>query len=460
MHEVPEPPLLRANTRSRSYANGERKGHTESSLEQTVGEMKRLRSTRNEKALSTTFRKARASRVIEGPRPGSAGADGSDSRNHNFQIIEDQDANGETRTELAFGNNDALTLDDIPRIVAAEQAKEQRPNAYRHARNQLMSGGTRQPKLLNGHQRGVSAGNELNMNEPTTMRQSKYFSELSALEYFIVRHVAVLSMSPLVEGHFNLEELLSLIESRKPTFWGKFGKAFKQDGSKGKKKKGVFGIPLETLIEKDSAESTQGVGPGALRIPAIVDESVSAMRQMDMSVEGVFRKNGNLRRLNEMIERIDNKDDTVDLEKENPVQIAVLLKRFLRNLPEPVLTFKLHRLFIVSQSKSLHILLVSHNLNFHQKSRMRKSVAEFFISLAVCYRSRIVIPWKSYFPSLTGPRPFRISTRNLAAKWTLTISLPSSHQIFFMFRTTLPKIVSWLSKLLRHLSSTTTSWLR
>jgi hypothetical protein len=34
-------------------------------------------------------------------------------------------ANGETVTDLTFGAQDALTLDDIPRIVAAEQAKEQ-----------------------------------------------------------------------------------------------------------------------------------------------------------------------------------------------------------------------------------------------------------------------------------------------------------------------------------------------
>jgi hypothetical protein len=32
--------------------------------------------------------------------------------------------------------------DDIPRLAAAEQAKEQRPNAYKHARNQLLPSGT------------------------------------------------------------------------------------------------------------------------------------------------------------------------------------------------------------------------------------------------------------------------------------------------------------------------------
>ncbi|KAI9676547.1 MAG: hypothetical protein M1817_000706 [Caeruleum heppii] len=352
-----DPPLLRSNTRSKSYA-GRTDDQPESSYAQTLGDIRRLKSTRMDKHLSTTIKKARTSRIIDGPegrsvRPGSAGADGSDGRNLGFQIVEERDPNGDTSTDLTYGHQDALTLDDIPRIVAAEQAKEQRPNAYKHARNQLISAGGAQPRLLNGHQRDLSGGQELEKlaaGEQSVHRAKKYFSELSALEYFIVRHVAVLSMEPLLEGHFNLEELLGLIESRKPTFWVKFGKAFKNDGRKAGKKKGVFGVSLDVLVEKDGAESTFGIGPGALRIPALVDDAVSAMKQMDMSVEGVFRKNGNIRRLKELADVIDNKGgDAVDLNKENPVQVAALLKKFLRELPDPLLTLKLHRLFITSQ---------------------------------------------------------------------------------------------------------------
>ncbi len=322
--------------------------------------MKRLRSTRMDKHLSTTIKKARTSRIIDGPegrsiRPGSAGADGSDMRTHGFHIVEDRDANGEARTDLTFGNHDALTLDDIPRIVAAEQAKEQRPNAYKHAKNQLIGSGGRQPKLYSGHQRDVSGGHDLDRNaagDSLPQRPKRYFSELSALEYFIVRHVAVLSMEPLLEGHYNLEDLLGLIESRKPTnFWGKFGKAFKNDRARAGKKKGVFGVSLDLLVERDGVESTYGVGPGALRVPGVLDDSISAMRRMDMSVEGVFRKNGNIKGLKDLAERIDAKAEDVDLTKENPVQVAALLKRFLRQLPDPLLTFKLHRLFITSQSE-------------------------------------------------------------------------------------------------------------
>ena len=334
-----------------------------SSYEQTVGEMKRLRSTRMDKHLSTTIRKARTSRIIDGPegqsiRPGSAGAEGSERRNNGIHIVEDRDANGQARTELTFGNQDALTLDDIPRIVAAEQAKEQRPNAYRHAKNQLIGGGGRPPKLVSGHQRDLSGGNELD-NVPSDglpQRTKRYFSELSALEYFIVRHVAVLSMQPLLEGYYTLEELLGLIETRKPTFWGKFGKAFKNDKPRSGKKKGVFGVPLDALVDREGVESTYGLGPGALKVPSLLDDSIAAMRQMDMSVEGVFRKNGNIRGLKDLADRLDAKEDEVDLTKESPVQVAALLKRFLRELPDPLMTYKLHKLWITSQSRSAIML--------------------------------------------------------------------------------------------------------
>ncbi|KAH8820302.1 hypothetical protein F5884DRAFT_41808 [Xylogone sp. PMI_703] len=362
---VEEPPLLRSDTRSKSYGGATGPAEDtprDASYENTLNDIRRLRSTRMERHLSSTIKKARTSRIMDGPegrsvRPGSAGGDGTDPKDAgNFQIVEERDANGEGRTELTFGKQDALTLDDIPRIVAAEQAKEQRPNAYKHARHDMFRMSITEPKLINGHQRKFSAGNELEqaaLNEPSGQRREgmkRYFSELSALEYFIVRHVAVIAMQPLLEGHFTMEELLNLIESRKPTFWNKMGKAFKNDNKKVGKKKGVFGVPLEVIIEKDGADSTDGIGPGTLRIPAIVDDAIAAMRKMDLSVEGVFRKNGNIKRLNDTSAAIDKDGcDAVDLTKENVVQVAALLKKYLRELPDPLMTFKLHKLWIVSQ---------------------------------------------------------------------------------------------------------------
>lgn len=77
--------------------------------------MKRLRSTRMDKQLSTTIKKARTSRIIDGPeglstRPGSAGADGSDRKNNDFKIIEDRDAPGKVEPILLSATKMRLRL--------------------------------------------------------------------------------------------------------------------------------------------------------------------------------------------------------------------------------------------------------------------------------------------------------------------------------------------------------------
>lgn len=175
----------------------------------------------------------------------------------------------------------------------------------------------------------------------------KFFPELSGLESFNVRHLAVLTMHPLLEQEFSLDELLTFIESRKqPTFWKNLGKAFKNDKSKNVKKKGVFGVPLEIILERDGADSTDGVGPGTLRIPAVVDDIIASMRKMDLSVEGVFRKNGNIKKQQEMVEKINQEGcDVVNFMEQPVVQLAALLKRYLRDLPDPLMTHKLYRLW-------------------------------------------------------------------------------------------------------------------
>ena len=68
-----------------------------------------------------------------------------------------------------------------------------------------------------------------------------------------------------------------------------------------------------------------------------------------MSVEGIFRKNGNIRRLKALTDAIARDPSSVDLTQDNAVQLAALLKKFLRELPDPLMTFKLYRLWVASQ---------------------------------------------------------------------------------------------------------------
>ncbi|SPC62013.1 related to GTPase-activating protein of the rho/rac family (LRG1 protein) [Ustilago sp. UG-2017b] len=207
-------------------------------------------------------------------------------------------------------SEDGITLADIPHMLEAEQAREQH--------RLLPSEGTR------------------------------CISELSALELFIVKHMAVMYLQQsALRDHVNLDDLIEFIETRKNTFWGKIFKGGKD--KKEIKKKGVFGIPLEILVERNGADSTLGASAAHLRVPSFIDDVISAMKQMDLSVEGIFRKNGNIRRLKELSEALDRDSSSVNLLDDNPVQLAALLKKFLRELPDPLMTFKLHKLFVMSQ---------------------------------------------------------------------------------------------------------------
>lgn len=67
-------------------------------------------------------------------------------------------------------------------------------------------------------------------------------------------------------------------------------------------------------------------------------------------MEGIFRKNGNIRKLKTVTENLDRDPRAVgELKDDNPIQLAALIKKFLRDLPEPLLTFKLFKLFISTQ---------------------------------------------------------------------------------------------------------------
>ncbi|KAH8983177.1 hypothetical protein EDB86DRAFT_3106521 [Lactarius hatsudake] len=220
---------------------------------------------------------------------------------------------------------EGITLADIPQLAEAAQAMEQRRSLPRQS-------------LV------------------------PYVAELTPLELAIVRHAAVVVLyrSPL-RDQVDLDEILEMVEVKKQGFWGKL---FKGNDKKNIKKKGLFGVPLELLVEREGADSLHGASRATLRVPSFIDDVISAMRQMDMSVEGIFRKTGNIRRRKELIVALDRDESSVDWSTEHPVQIAALLKQFFRDLPDPLLTFKLHRLLLASaglqndedRKRLLHVL--------------------------------------------------------------------------------------------------------
>ena len=158
---------------------------------------------------------------------------------------------------------DGITLADLPQIVEAAQAREQHRSLPRQS-------------------------------------AIPFIAELKPLELVIVKHLAVLALqrSPLRDS-FELDEILELVELKKASFWNKIFKA--GNDKKNVKKKGesvvigfcarlrtqlfnvtagVFGIPLEQLVEREGSDSLHGASRFPLRVPSFIDDVVSAMRQM------------------------------------------------------------------------------------------------------------------------------------------------------------------------------------
>ena len=307
-------------------------------------------------------------------------------------------------TSNLLKNEKGLTLDDIPRIVSSEQAREYRPNAFRFQKRNYETATSTLPvpkpvrKRLSKSLKAASSGaevakaptdNQVNVQSTrheksasasdadrrveledsvlgtaektataaspdlqagTPLHQTtKRFSELSPLQHEQLRHVAAFALHILLSDQLTLEDCVSFIDvQRTPSFWEKvFGGNKKSAYSNVHK---IFGEPLEAVSAKYGVDSDLGVGPEKLRIPALVDEIINAMRTKDLSAEGVFRLNGNIRRLKKLMGEIDAHPNTVpDLYSENQIQLAALLKKFARGLPDPLLTFKLYDLFILSQ---------------------------------------------------------------------------------------------------------------
>lgn len=199
----------------------------------------------------------------------------------------------------------------------------------------------------------------------------RFLSELSALESFMVRQFAVVALHPLISDYFSLNELMELVEMRKMSIWEKMVSSLKGSSKRASRQKsdGTFGVSLELLVDQHGVNSDLAFSPGQVRIPLAVDVCIQALYRSDLESEGVFRKNGNIKRLRQMADIMDGDPSlrTVqwNLAKHNAVQLAALLKKFLRDLPEPLLTFKLHEMFCVSQKldsasqqkECLHLLL-------------------------------------------------------------------------------------------------------
>lgn len=104
----------------------------------------------------------------------------------------------------------------------------------------------------------------------------------------------------------------------------------------------VFGVSLARLYERDG-----------LAVPQVVYQCITAVDFYGLTVEGIYRLSGSVPHVNKLKGMFDTNSDSPNLDFRNPENffhdvnsVAGLLKQFLRDLPDPLLTREHYTAFI------------------------------------------------------------------------------------------------------------------
>lgn len=108
-----------------------------------------------------------------------------------------------------------------------------------------------------------------------------------------------------------------------------------------------FGVSLQYLKDKNQGEL----------IPPVLRATVTHLRQKGLRTEGLFRRSASVQTVRE-VQRLYNQGKPVDFDDYGDIHIpAAILKTFLRELPQPLLTFEAYEqiLGITSVESSLRV---------------------------------------------------------------------------------------------------------
>ena len=207
-------------------------------------------------------------------------------------------------------------------------------------------------------------------------------SELTLKQDCIIRHIAILYVESHVDDSTLIDGLLNILSNKKSSassssssLWGKLKTHILTPTMEHPQQQ----LPSPSTIEKKIGVSLCNLSNRSLKsqtfsnefekwkancptveacfstnslVPDFLKDCIIALIDQGITTEGIFRKSGNIRGLKDMCEILDsqpNRQNWVDFfQNQSNIQLAAFIKRFLRELPEPLLTWKLHKLFIMS----------------------------------------------------------------------------------------------------------------
>lgn len=104
----------------------------------------------------------------------------------------------------------------------------------------------------------------------------------------------------------------------------------------------ILGMPLESLLQ----------GKTRYDVPLLVKTTIAYLEQNGIQ-EGIFRLSGAVSEVEDLKKRFKSPDEALDLQKicKDPNSVAVLLKQFFGQLPDPLFTFALFDDFVAFAEK-------------------------------------------------------------------------------------------------------------
>ena len=99
----------------------------------------------------------------------------------------------------------------------------------------------------------------------------------------------------------------------------------------------IFGLPLDVAVERSGCHD-------GIALPLIIRQCILQIESSGLSHEGIYRISGVKSKVQQLRQKFDKREN-VKLGEYDPYTIASLLKQFLRELPDPILTAELGSTF-------------------------------------------------------------------------------------------------------------------
>uniref|UniRef100_A0A8C7QBB6 Rho GTPase activating protein 1 n=1 Tax=Oncorhynchus mykiss TaxID=8022 RepID=A0A8C7QBB6_ONCMY len=116
-----------------------------------------------------------------------------------------------------------------------------------------------------------------------------------------------------------------------------------------------FGVPLPMLRARRSDNEA---------VPLVMQDTVAFLMEQGLEIEGIFRRSANVTLVKDVQHRYNSGEEVSFSQMEDVHLAAVILKTFLRELPEPLLTYQLYNDIVNFHSKSGEDSLILHTENY------------------------------------------------------------------------------------------------